>query len=394
MLGDFMKVKMIMSLVVVSIIFFITLGCVNINDFNDNIIGGQLDEYGCLSSAGYSFDEEIGACVRQWELNEETRQLARTAVVALESERTPVIISIVSFDCDGCYIVEIADSHTSQQENKIIKIQNNVVVEDFEMNNVGIPTEEDYQIEFSYDSVEQKVFYSIVIDAPRSCDSFEIVNMLFLESYPVQVVINLRLIEADMMCAEVMTPVNIDGEFELDHEPGSIRVVVEKNGFNDDSEQNLDKVYCTLEQKNAEFCTMEYAPVIGDNGIEYGNKCVACSSGEIEYYILSDALGDVDDGSPNDPIDDEIVCPMIWAPVCGVNGETFSNSCFAEAEGIEIAYEGECDKQEFICTPEQKEVVVCYMLYAPVCGNNGVTYGNDCIACSSGEIDSYVMGEC
>jgi hypothetical protein len=34
------------------------------------------------------------------------------------------------------------------------------------------------------------------------------------------------------------------------------------------------------------------------------------------------------------------VCPAVYAPVCGVDGRTYGNSCEAE---VDIAYQGECE---------------------------------------------------
>ena len=57
------------------------------------------------------------------------------------------------------------------------------------------------------------------------------------------------------------------------------------------------------------------------------------------------------------------------------------------------------DKQ-FLCTefwgnhPElNKEELICYFLYDPVCGDDGRTYSNDCIACRS-NLKTYTKGEC
>jgi hypothetical protein len=33
----------------------------------------------------------------------------------------------------------------------------------------------------------------------------------------------------------------------------------------------------------------------------------------------------------------------VYAPVCGCDGETYSNACVAECHGIEVVYEGSCE---------------------------------------------------
>ncbi|MBN1274673.1 hypothetical protein JXA12_00065 [Candidatus Woesearchaeota archaeon] len=77
------------------------------NDTDQEPIGGERDEHNCLVAAGYSYDEEVGACTRSWELDEEQRAAARIAVQSLSSEGWTVTEVLLADNCDACYTVEL-----------------------------------------------------------------------------------------------------------------------------------------------------------------------------------------------------------------------------------------------------------------------------------------------
>ena len=75
-------------------------------------------------------------------------------------------------------------------------------------------------------------------------------------------------------------------------------------------------------------------------------------------------------------------CHRKFDPVCGCDGETHENACMAQSAGVSVASEGEC-ADECVCTLE----------YAPVCGEDGKTYGNACTA-GCAEVEVAYTGEC
>ncbi len=167
-------------------------------------------------------------------------------------------------------------------------------------------------------------------------------------------------------------------------------------------------------------CPLFFDPVCGCDGTTYGNACQAAMAGvsvasmgvcpctsnrdcEAGTYCATGSCG----GSGSCETQ-PAVCPALLTPVCGCDGTTYQNACYAAMAGVSVASPGACACasnadceagtycQSASCgAPGTCEVQpeVCPLFFDPVCGCDGMTYGNACQAAMAG-VSVASPGEC
>ena len=78
-------------------------------------IGGERDQYGCLGPAGYKWDAEVFACIRDWELDEDQRRAAKMSGYSIGWDKGMTILEVKPTGCTGCYTVNLQIGERKKQ---------------------------------------------------------------------------------------------------------------------------------------------------------------------------------------------------------------------------------------------------------------------------------------
>ncbi|XP_071517319.1 serine protease inhibitor dipetalogastin-like isoform X2 [Panulirus ornatus] len=133
-----------------------------------------------------------------------------------------------------------------------------------------------------------------------------------------------------------------------------------------------------------EECDVGLRPVCGNNNVVYLNECslsqASCRNASIAKLHDGPCVSGQSGGRGSSSSCPEN-CQKIYTPLCGSDGNTYNNKCILDAASCRSVKEGKpaiTVFQEGPCETREECRLDCSSTYSPVCGSNGVTYGNEC----------------
>lgn len=157
-------------------------------------------------------------------------------------------------------------------------------------------------------------------------------------------------------------------------------------------------------------CTMNYEPVCGTDGKTHGNKCSAnCRGIQVAYVgeckppatggqvtATTSGSGSQAATTATPASKAPCACAKLYAPVCSSERKTYANICEAKCAGARIESTGPCPESSTAgniesttakqVSREVSEPIACKCdtIVKEVCGDDGMTYTNECLAQCAG----------